>query len=44
LGVIGYAASFEQFHPTDMLTWSKQAEQAGFGAVMASDHFHPWVP
>jgi len=27
-----------------MLTWSKQAEQAGFGAVMASDHFHPWVP
>jgi G6PDH family F420-dependent oxidoreductase len=27
-----------------MLTWSKQAEQSGFKSVMASDHFHPWVP
>lgn len=41
---LGYAASFEQFHPTDMLNWSKLAEQNGFTAVMASDHFHPWVP
>ncbi|HRA46610.1 MAG TPA: TIGR03557 family F420-dependent LLM class oxidoreductase [Thermomicrobiales bacterium] len=41
---IGYAASFEQFHPTDLLTWSQQAERAGFFGVMASDHFHPWVP
>ncbi len=41
---IGYAASFEQFHPTDLLTWSQQAEQSGFMGVMASDHFHPWVP
>ena len=41
---IGYAASFEQFHPTDMLEWSKQAEQQGFVSVLASDHFHPWVP
>ena len=24
--------------------WSKQAEDAGFGGVMVSDHFHPWVP
>ncbi|MBA3642694.1 MAG: TIGR03557 family F420-dependent LLM class oxidoreductase [Chloroflexia bacterium] len=44
MGTIGYAASFEQFHPTDLLSYSQQAEQAGFGAVMASDHFHPWVP
>ncbi len=44
MGILGYAASFEQFHPTDLLTYSKQAEQAGFKAVMASDHFHPWVP
>ena len=44
MGTIGYAASFEQFHPTDMLAWSKLAEQKGFTAVMASDHFHPWVP
>ena len=41
---IGYAASFEQFHPTDMLTWSQHAEQAGFAGVLASDHYHPWVP
>lgn len=41
---IGYAASFEQFHPTDLLSYSQQAEGAGFEAVMASDHFHPWVP
>ncbi|MBA2520080.1 MAG: TIGR03557 family F420-dependent LLM class oxidoreductase [Chloroflexia bacterium] len=44
MGVVGYAASFEQFHPTDLLTYAQQAEYAGFGAVMASDHFHPWVP
>ena len=41
---MGYAASFEQFHPTDLLSYSQQAEGAGFEAVMASDHFHPWVP
>lgn len=44
MSIVGYAASFEQFHPTDLLTYSQQAEAAGFGAVMASDHFHPWVP
>ncbi len=43
-GVVGYAASFEQFHPTDLLTYCQQAEQQGFTAVMASDHFHPWTP
>ncbi len=41
---IGYAASFEQFHPTDLLKYSQHAEGSGFDAVMASDHFHPWVP
>ena len=41
---LGYAASFEQFSPTDLLTFSQQAEAVGFTAVMASDHFHPWVP
>jgi G6PDH family F420-dependent oxidoreductase len=44
MGSIGYAASFEQFHPTDLLTYSQQAEQNGFSVVTASDHFHPWVP
>ncbi len=44
MGFLGYAAMFEQFHPTDLLAWSRQAEDAGFGGVMASDHFHPWTP
>ncbi|MBA2346548.1 MAG: TIGR03557 family F420-dependent LLM class oxidoreductase [Rubrobacter sp.] len=35
---------FEQFHPNDLLKWSKQAEDSGFTSVMASDHFHPWTP
>ncbi len=44
MGTIGYAAMFEQFHPTDLLRWSRRAEDVGFGAIMASDHFNPWVP
>ncbi len=44
MGTLGYAAMFEQFTPTDLLHFAQQAEQAGFGAVMASDHFHPWTP
>src|SRR5215213_26006 len=43
-GTVGYAAMFEQFHPADLLNWSKTAEESGFGSVMASDHFHPWTP
>lgn len=44
MGSIGYAASFEQFHPTDLLTYCQAAEKSGFEVVTASDHFHPWVP
>src|SRR6476661_6589080 len=44
MGTLGYAAMFEQFPPNDLLTWSRMAEDAGFGGVMASDHFHPWTP
>ena len=43
-GTVGYAAMFEQFHPTDLLKWCKTAEESGFSSVMASDHFHPWTP
>ncbi len=32
MGTIGYAAMFEQFHPNDLLRWSRKAEDAGFGA------------
>ena len=42
---IGYAAMLEQFHPTDLLEWCSQAEEAGFDAgFMVSEHFHPWTP
>src|SRR6476646_8608695 len=44
MGLLGYAAMFEQFTPTDLLRWSRQAEDVGFGGIMASDHFHPWTP
>jgi coenzyme F420-dependent glucose-6-phosphate dehydrogenase len=44
MATIGYAAMFEQFHPSDLLKWSRQAEDTGFGGIMASDHFHPWTP
>ncbi|HET9980617.1 MAG TPA: TIGR03557 family F420-dependent LLM class oxidoreductase [Ktedonobacterales bacterium] len=44
MGVLGYAAMFEQFAPTDLLRWSRQAEDVGFGGIMASDHFQPWTP
>ena len=40
---LGYCAMFEQFHPNDMLDWCVLAEKCGFGGVMASDHFTPWV-
>ncbi len=42
---IGYAAMLEQFHPTPLLDWCAQAEDAGFDAgFMVSEHFHPWTP
>lgn len=44
MGTLGYAAMFEQFHPTDLLRWAREAEDAGFASVIASDHFHPWTP
>jgi coenzyme F420-dependent glucose-6-phosphate dehydrogenase len=39
---IGYHASHEQFRPRDLLQSVQMAKQAGFDAIMCSDHFHPW--
>lgn len=39
---IGYHASHEQFSPRTLLELVQKAEQAGFLAVLSSDHFHPW--
>lgn len=39
---IGYHASHEQIAPGELLTLVKEAEEAGFGAMMCSDHLAPW--
>lgn len=39
---IGFHASHEQFTPERLLEAVQSAEDAGFEAVLASDHFHPW--
>src|SRR3712207_826263 len=39
-----FAASSEEFTPTQMLEQAKAAEQAGFDALGVSDHFAPWWP
>lgn len=38
---IGYHASHEQFPPEQLLEYVRHAEDAGFGAAMCPDHFHP---
>ena len=39
---LGYKASAEQFGPTELLEFSRLAEQTGFDSVFISDHFQPW--
>lgn len=39
---IGYHASHEQIAPRELLTFVREAEEAGFGAIMCSDHLAPW--
>jgi coenzyme F420-dependent glucose-6-phosphate dehydrogenase len=39
---LGYKASAEQFGPTELLQFSRLAEQSGFDSVFISDHFRPW--
>lgn len=39
---IGYHASHEQFRPGDLLEFTVRAQEAGFQAVLSSDHFHSW--
>ncbi len=40
--VIGFHASHEQVHPSDLLRAVQRAEQVGFTGGMSSDHFSPW--
>ncbi len=44
MSAIGYAVMCEQFSPSDLIDYSKAAEDNGWTALMVSDHFHPWVP
>ncbi len=39
---LGYKASAEQFGPTELLRFSRLAEEVGFDSVFISDHFQPW--
>jgi len=40
--IVGWHASHEQIRPSELLRAAQRAEQAGFDAVMSSDHFSPW--
>ena len=39
---LGYKASAEQFGPTELLDFSRLAEEVAFDSVFVSDHFQPW--
>ena len=39
-----FAASSEEFPPSEMLEQAKAAERAGFDGLASSDHFAPWFP
>ncbi|MCE6989742.1 TIGR03885 family FMN-dependent LLM class oxidoreductase [Dyadobacter sp. CY323] len=39
---VGYHASHEQFKPSELTTFVKQAQQSGFTNALSSDHFFPW--
>jgi coenzyme F420-dependent glucose-6-phosphate dehydrogenase len=40
---LGYALSSEEHRPLDLVAHAVEAEEAGFGYALVSDHFHPWI-
>jgi G6PDH family F420-dependent oxidoreductase len=40
---LGYFLSSEERDPRDLVDAAIRAEQAGFGSVWISDHYHPWT-
>lgn len=40
---LGYKLSAEEFGARELVDYAVQAEEAGFGFALMSDHFHPWV-
>jgi coenzyme F420-dependent glucose-6-phosphate dehydrogenase len=43
VAAIGYTLSSEEFGPQELVGFARRAEDAGFGFVSISDHFHPWI-
>jgi G6PDH family F420-dependent oxidoreductase len=39
---IGYFLSCEEFDPRELVRQARMAEDAGFGGLWISDHYHPW--
>ncbi|RKT56557.1 TIGR03557 family F420-dependent LLM class oxidoreductase [Saccharothrix australiensis] len=39
---IGYFLSCEEHGPRELVRQARQAQDAGFGRLWISDHFHPW--
>ena len=42
--ILGYSAALEQFHPTDLIRWCQEAEQAGFDRVIPRSAFTNHLP
>jgi G6PDH family F420-dependent oxidoreductase len=40
---IGLFLSSEEHGPKELVTQAQRGEEAGFGSVFISDHFHPWI-
>jgi G6PDH family F420-dependent oxidoreductase len=40
---IGVFLSSEEHGPTELVSFAKEAEEAGFVGALVSDHFHPWI-
>src|SRR3954471_1446454 len=39
-----FATSTEEYLPAEMVEHARAAEDAGFDALVCSDHFAPWFP
>jgi len=42
--VFGFSLSSEEHAPAALIRQAVLAEEAGFGGLTISDHYHPWVP
>ena len=40
---IGLFLSSEEHGPKELVAQAQRGEEAGFGSVFISDHFHPWI-